>query len=272
VCRPGTFHPQRRRPHLDDIAPDTVLELFRRAGVDDPAVVDDDHLAGQLVGLLQVLGGEQHVGALGHQASDRVPQGHPAARVQPGRRLVEQQEPGSADQAGAQVEAPAHPARVRADEPAARVGQAEAIQDGGRRPARRPPIEPEQAGHKLQVLRAGHGRLHRRVLAGQADHLADAAGLGRGVDARHPKHALVGTQQGGDRAHEGGLAGAVRSQEGGHPPRLGHQVEPVQGPHVAEALGEAYGLDGGGHGIAPPCRGRVEVSDIEGRTSEATGR
>jgi hypothetical protein len=77
------------------------------------------------------------------------------------------------------------------------------------------------------------------MLAGEADHLADAAGLGRGVDARHPQHALVGPQQRGDCAHERGLAGAVRSRQGGHPPRLRHEVEPVEGPHVAEALGEA---------------------------------
>ena len=52
----------------------------------------------------------------------------------PGRRLVEQQQPGPTDEAGAEVEAPAHAARVVADEAVAGIGQPELGEDrGGRR-------------------------------------------------------------------------------------------------------------------------------------------
>ena len=58
--------------------------------------------------------------------ADRVPQLDPAARVEPGRGLVEQQEPRRPDQARAEVEPAAHAARVRAREPVGRVDRARA--------------------------------------------------------------------------------------------------------------------------------------------------
>ena len=48
---------------LDDVAPGLALQLARCARGDHAAVVDDDDLAGELVGLVEVLRREQHVGA-----------------------------------------------------------------------------------------------------------------------------------------------------------------------------------------------------------------
>ena len=52
---------------LDDVAPGHALQLLGRAAGDRPAVVDDRDAIGQLVGLVEVLRGEQHVGAGAHQ-------------------------------------------------------------------------------------------------------------------------------------------------------------------------------------------------------------
>ena len=73
-------------------------------------MVDDDDVVGQLIGLLEVLRREQHVGARGDEGPDGVPELDAAAWVEAGRRFVEQQQPGTADEAGAEVEPPAHPA------------------------------------------------------------------------------------------------------------------------------------------------------------------
>src|SRR6266542_501787 len=75
--------PQRRqRPlvvagwhaQLDDGAADPVLELLAGALADQPAVVDDRDAVGQLVRLLQVLGGQQHGRPGADQVADQLPE------------------------------------------------------------------------------------------------------------------------------------------------------------------------------------------------------
>ena len=110
---------------LDDVASGQRLQLIRRAGGDRPAMVDDDHVVGQLIGLLEVLRGQQHVSAAADERPDRLPQLDPAPRVEPGRRLVEEQESRRADEARAEVEAATHATRVVAHEAVTIVGQTE---------------------------------------------------------------------------------------------------------------------------------------------------
>jgi hypothetical protein len=73
---------------------DRGLELPGGALGDDPAVVDDGDPVGQLVGLVQVLGGQQDGGAAGGQRSDDVPDLVAAVGVQPGGRLIQHQQLG----------------------------------------------------------------------------------------------------------------------------------------------------------------------------------
>ena len=58
--------------------------------------VDDRDVVGQLVGLLQVLRGQQQRRALADQLADDLPHAEPAARVEAGGRLVEEQQPRAA--------------------------------------------------------------------------------------------------------------------------------------------------------------------------------
>jgi DNA-binding SARP family transcriptional activator len=97
------------------------LELLRSPGRDDRAVVDDRDLAGQQVGFLQVLGGQQDGDPGRGQAAHHLPHLVAAAQVEPGRRLVQVEHSRSADQAGGQVQAPAHAAGVRLHRPVGRV-------------------------------------------------------------------------------------------------------------------------------------------------------
>ena len=128
------------RMHLDHVAANPPLELDRSPLGDRAAVVDDHNPAGELVGLVEVLGGEQHVGAAFDERADRVPELDPAARVEAGRRLVEKEQPWLSDQARAEVEPPAHASRVGADEPVGGLDEAELLEHplGARRAVRRP--------------------------------------------------------------------------------------------------------------------------------------
>src|SRR5947207_2659645 len=78
---------------LDRRAADLRLELFRGALGDDMAVVDDPDAARERVGLLEVLGREEDGDAvLAREPGDLGPEGGPALHVEPGRRLVEEED------------------------------------------------------------------------------------------------------------------------------------------------------------------------------------
>ena len=108
----------------------------------------------------------------------------PAARVEPGRRLVEEQQLRPADQRAAEVEPAAHAARVGLDDAVAGVGQLELLEQLvgpalglGLRQLVQPPEHD-------QVLAAGQVLVDGRVLAGQADDRAELLGLLDDVEAR----------------------------------------------------------------------------------------
>ena len=119
--------------HLDPLPAELRLQLVGRAPGDDLAVVDDRDRVGQLVGLLEVLRRQQQRRALLDEAPDDVPHPDPAARVEAGRRLVEDQQSRAADEGGAEVEAAAHAARVGLDDAVAGLGQLELLEQLVRR-------------------------------------------------------------------------------------------------------------------------------------------
>ncbi len=91
------------------------LQRVRRAFGDDPAAVDDCHVVGELVGLLEVLGGEEDRRAFVIERPHLLPDRLAADRVEAGGRLVEEEHPWLVDQRRGEVEPALHPARVAAD-------------------------------------------------------------------------------------------------------------------------------------------------------------
>ena len=69
------------------------LQLRGGALGDQPATVEDPDPVGELVGLLEVLRGQQHRHAVGDLLAHDRPQVATAARVEAGRRLVEEDQP-----------------------------------------------------------------------------------------------------------------------------------------------------------------------------------
>ncbi|CAB4894487.1 unannotated protein [freshwater metagenome] len=91
-------------------------------------MIDDGDAVGELIGLFEVLRGEQHRGALGVEPTDLFPQGEAAHRVKAGGGFVEEQHGGLVDERQRQVEAATHAARIRADTPCGSAGEADALE------------------------------------------------------------------------------------------------------------------------------------------------
>src|SRR5262249_31576838 len=93
-CERGRRLPALRRAcqlDLEDLAADAVLELAAGALRDHLSVVDDRDLIGELVGLLQVLGGEQQRRPLADKLAHGLPDLDAAAGIQAGGGLVQEQ-------------------------------------------------------------------------------------------------------------------------------------------------------------------------------------
>ena len=159
-----------------------LLELGEGAVGDDPALVEDRDPVGELLGLVEVLRGEQHRGALAGELLDGLPHLDPRLRVEPGGRLVEEDHRRVADQAHRDVEAAAHAARSRSPTRCAgRVGEREAGEQVVGDPAR--VREAPQLGDQHEVLPPGEDLVDGGELPGEADRLADLRGLGGDVEA-----------------------------------------------------------------------------------------
>jgi hypothetical protein len=97
-----------RNQDLQHVASDAGLELFGCSFCDHLTGIDDHDAVGEALGLLQVLGGEQDRCPFPGQLLHHLPQGDATSKVEPGRRLVEEQDPGRGDKGRCQVKASAH--------------------------------------------------------------------------------------------------------------------------------------------------------------------
>ena len=130
-----------------------ALQLRGRALGDQPAAVEDPDPVGEVVGLVEVLRGQQHRHAVGDQLADDRPQVATAARVETGRRLVEEDQPGPDDERHRQVQPTLHAAGVGLRPPVGRVDEVEALQHHGhggrpRSPGPGAPGRPSGAGSR----------------------------------------------------------------------------------------------------------------------------
>ena len=110
---------------LELVAPNLVLQVVGGPFGDDDAVVDDRDPVGEPIRFVQLLRREKHGRALGDELLDRVPEPDPAAEVETGRRLVEEEHRRPRHERRGQVEAPTHATRVGADEPPSGLDEVE---------------------------------------------------------------------------------------------------------------------------------------------------
>ena len=214
---------------------------------DHAARVDQRDQVRELVGLLQVLRGEQHGRAAADEPADRRPDLAAPARVQAGGGLVEEEHRRREDQAGREVQPPPHAARVLPDGLPSRVGEPEPLEQLGRPARRAAGAEVVEAAEQLQVLAAREHLVDGGVLAHEPDARPHGGALAGHVAARHLGPPAVRAQERREDAHGGRLARPVGPEQPAHGAGRHGEVEPVERAHVAVALAQPLRLDGEGH-------------------------
>jgi hypothetical protein len=205
--------------------------------------VDHRYPVGQLVRLVEVLGGQQNGGAAREQVLDDLPHGHARAGIEASGGLVQEQHRRRRNQADRQVEPPAHTARIGLGRPSGGLDQIELLEQllgpdlgagGG---------EAVQLAHHDQVLAPGQQLVHRRRLAGQADHGADLVGLRSHIVTVDQGGSAVEAEQGAQDPDDGGFAGAVGAEQRQHGAPLDLQVDALQDLVLAIGLGQVPRFD-----------------------------
>jgi hypothetical protein len=223
-----------------------VLQLQRGALGDDPAVVDDDDAVGQLVGLVEVLGGEEQGRPVAHEVAQHTPELDPAARVEAGRRLVEEEHRRGGDEAGGEVEPAPHAARVVLDDLVAGLGQREPLEQLFGRALHERALQPVQVADEAQVLAPGEQFVDRGRLGRQAHPVPHGIRVLGDVEAGDVCRAAGGNRQRGHHAHGRRLARAIRAEHGENRARRHGEAHAVDGGEVTKGLDEVNGLDRGG--------------------------
>src|SRR5439155_19832335 len=244
-------------------------DLVGRAARDERADVEQVEASGEALDHLDVVLHEEDRRAplLLHRLQ-RVDQVHGLALVEPGRRLVEQEQEGLGHQGTADLDEAAAPQAERLDGPVRHVVEAQEVERGLRTlsPVGIGPPEVQQVLHQAAVPTPG-ALGHEQVVAdAHAAEELDAlerppeAQPGPPVDREAGDVALVehdparvGSEDAEEAVEERRLARAVRADEADRLTRRHVEGDAVEGGDAREALGHLAGVEqrgaaaGGGH-------------------------
>jgi hypothetical protein len=199
--------------------------------------MQDRDPVGQLFCLVEVLGGEQHGRAHPGQVLHGGPHLEAGLRVEPGGRLVEEDDRRVPDQAHGDVQPAAHPAGVGRHPAPGGVGELEAGQQVVRE--RAGVLQVPQPGHQHQVLAPGEDLVDGRELTGEADGRADVRRPRGDVEAGDGGRPRIGPQRRGQDLHDRRLACAVGAQQGEDAAPRDVEVDAAQ--HVQALVGLLQG-------------------------------
>ncbi len=223
---------------------DRRLQVVGGAFSDDPPVIDDRDAVGELVGLVEVLRGEQHRRAGGHEPPDRRPHLGTGAGVEPGGGLIEEDEGRLRDEARGEVEASPHAAGVLRDRLLRGIREPELLEELGRLALRVAATEAQEAREQHEVLDARERLVDGCLLAGEPDQLSHDLRLSHDVVAEDARTARVGLREGGEHRDRRRLACAVRPEHAVYGAGGDAEVDAVDRARGAEGLHETVGLDG----------------------------
>ena len=226
-------------------ASDLGLQCRRRPLRNELPLLDDSHAVGEDVGLLEVLRRQEDGDALlPAQAHDLLPHGGAALRVEPGRRLVEEEDPGQVDEGEREVEAPLHPARVARDLAIARICETDARQQLVRVQLSAVLGDALERRLEAEMVAAGQERVERGLLEGDPDQRTDLRALLHDVVAADACRARGRRQQRRQDVDGRRLARAVRAEEAVDLARRDGEVDPVDRSRALLVLAnEPFHLD-----------------------------
>ena len=183
--------------------------IVRRLGVEDGDAV------AETLGFLEPVGGEKDGDAAFAQAVDQLVHLAGCDRIETGGRLVEEDDRRIAEQRACERDALAEPLREAAAGIVRAAGEVDRRQ---RLPDPRLRLcELVQPGEELEVLGHGETQVEAGVLGHHRDPLADLDAVRRvEQQTRDAGRARGGGDQGGEHAHGGRLAGAVRAEKAEH--------------------------------------------------------
>ena len=174
---------------------------------------------------------------------DLGPQRDPRLRVEPRRRLVEEEHARPVDEADRNVEPPLHPTGVAARDAVGGLAQADELEqfvDAGAQ---------GRAGHAVdpalehEVLAPGRLPVHAGLLCDVPDRAAHAVRVANDVFAGDDRASGVGSRQRRERAHGRRLAGAVRAEQSEHLAVADGERDAVERLDLLVALAEVFGDD-----------------------------
>ena len=230
--------------HVHRVAAQSRLELARRALDDHLALRDDRQPVGELVRLLQVMRRQQdRERLLLRQAADLVPHGDSRLRVEPGRRLVQEEHPRPMNQPERDVEPAAHAARVPLDDAVGCIRDADHVEQSFDARVQLGAAHAVHASLEHQVLPAGRPPVDPGLLRDVADHAADRARLADDVVAGDLCVALVRSRERDEHAYGRRLAGAVRPEQAEDLALADCERHAVERLHVAVALAKTVDGD-----------------------------
>jgi hypothetical protein len=239
VVHPGQARQVRGPAGLRvDRDPGQVPQLGQRAGLHRAAVADDRDPVRQRLGLGQDVAGQQDGAAVLAFAGDAVAEGGFHQRVQAAGGLVEQEELGVAGQRGDQGDL----LPVALGVGAGLLGRVELEAVGQGLPALGVQAAAQPA-EQVDDLAAGQARPQGDVAGDVGQPFVQVDGVAPGVTAQQRGLAPVLAQQAEQDPDGGGLARAVRAEEGVHLTRTDLQVQAVQGRGPAERLAQVPDLD-----------------------------
>jgi hypothetical protein len=206
-------------------------------------VVDDGDAVGELIGLVEVLGGEQDGCTGGDEDANDLPHLIPAPRVETAGGFIEKQQWGRDHDARGNVEAAAHAARVRPHQPVRGLSQSERVEQLAGPFLGVAPGQAEEAADEHEVLPTAEFLIDRRELSGQAHCATHRIGVSDDVVTQHPGPAGIRPKQGGEHPDGRGLARAVGPEHAVDSPRPHGEVDAIDCARRTEQLDETFGLD-----------------------------
>ena len=238
-------------------------ERGRRALRHDAPLVDDDQPVAELLGLIHVVRRQQQRRALLLQPEQPVPQDVPRLRVEPGRRLVEQQDAGVVDEGARDGEAALHAPREIVDLALGPVGELGELEQLVGALAQMLERQAEVAAVDDEVL--AHPQLGVEVvgLRHDAEVRPDGGAVIVRVQIEDAQAAARARRDRADHAHGGRLAGAVRTEQPERLPRSDRERDAVDRRRLAVGLDEVDGFDDGGRHPSSLCTSAdtVELSE-----------